>query len=340
MVRSTCRVTAAGSGFAGFRFPPEVITLAVRWYLRFGLRLLPGRRGAARRPRHQADHVTVYRWVRRFTPLLVEAARPCRHTPGDRWFVDETHVKVSGRWRYLYRALDQFGQVIEVLLTAKRDQMAARRFFTRALGGATEPAEVTTDRAPGLPAGARRATARRPACHRAVREQPGRGRPRPAQSAAATHARTSNGTARRRSSPPGTPSCRTCGAATTNSGPTLLHATGWRSRSPNSRLPSDRPDASAVSACPTPAQRNSAVPRPDPSLRSKIDDHSATIRAAGEEVRERAPEPRPPAPKNSQKGCDENALIWLSEPVDKPLSWENCLSVGVQPAHMNATAAA
>jgi hypothetical protein len=60
------------------------------------------------------DHVTVYRWVQRFTPLLIDAARPCRHVPGDRWFVDETYVKVSGRWVYLYRAIDQFGQVIDV----------------------------------------------------------------------------------------------------------------------------------------------------------------------------------------------------------------------------------
>jgi DDE domain len=53
--------------------------------------------------------------------LLIDAARPCRHTPGDRWFVDETYVKVSGRWVYLYRAIDQFGQVIDVLVTEKRD---------------------------------------------------------------------------------------------------------------------------------------------------------------------------------------------------------------------------
>jgi hypothetical protein len=48
------------------------------------------------------DHVTVYRWVQRFTPLFADAARPCRHETGDRWFVDETYVKVAGRWRYLY----------------------------------------------------------------------------------------------------------------------------------------------------------------------------------------------------------------------------------------------
>src|SRR5918998_24411 len=60
------------------------------------------------------DHVSVYRWVQRFTPLLIDAARLSRHVPGDRWFVDETYVKVAGRWVYLYRAIDQFGQVIDV----------------------------------------------------------------------------------------------------------------------------------------------------------------------------------------------------------------------------------
>ena len=87
----------------------------------------------------------------RFTPLFVEAARRCRHTPGDRWFVDETYVKVSGRWRYLYRAVDQFGQVIDVLVSPKRDKTAARRLCTGALAGATSPTEVTTDRAPAYP---------------------------------------------------------------------------------------------------------------------------------------------------------------------------------------------
>ena len=92
--------------------------------------------------------MTVYRWVQRFAPLFVDAARPCRHAPGDRWFVDESYLKVAGRWRYLYRAFDQFGQVIDVLLTEQRDATAASRFFTRALTHAPAPAEVTTDRAP------------------------------------------------------------------------------------------------------------------------------------------------------------------------------------------------
>jgi transposase-like protein len=83
-----------------------VIVLAVRWYLRYGLSYrdveeLLVERGV------EVDHVTVYRWVQRFTPLLADAARFARHAPGDRWFVDETYVKVNGVWRYVYRAVDR-----------------------------------------------------------------------------------------------------------------------------------------------------------------------------------------------------------------------------------------
>jgi transposase-like protein len=138
------------SAFSGFRFPPEVITVAVRWYLRYGLSYrdveeLLAERGIT------VDHVTVYRWVQRFTAEFIEAARPCRHAPGDRWFVDGTYVKVAGQWTYLYRAVDQHGQVIDVLLSPRRDLAAARRFFTRALRAGTVPAEVTADRAPAYP---------------------------------------------------------------------------------------------------------------------------------------------------------------------------------------------
>jgi IS6 family transposase len=95
------------------------------------------------------DHVTVYRWVQRFTPLLADAARFARHSPGDRWLVDETYVKVNGGWRYVYRAIDQHGQVIDVLLTVRRDAAAARRFFTQALETLkVVSTEVVTDAAP------------------------------------------------------------------------------------------------------------------------------------------------------------------------------------------------
>jgi hypothetical protein len=80
---------ATRSAFAGFRFPPDVIVLAVRWYLRFDLSYRDVEELLAERS-IEVDHVTVYRWVQRFTPLLAEAARPCRHAVGQRWFVDET----------------------------------------------------------------------------------------------------------------------------------------------------------------------------------------------------------------------------------------------------------
>jgi transposase, IS6 family len=96
----------------------------------------------------EVDHVTIYRWVQRFTPLLIDAAQPCRHTPRDRWFIDETYVKVSGQRVYPYRAIDQFGQVIDVLVLEKRDLAATRRFFTRALNTTRViPVEVITDKA-------------------------------------------------------------------------------------------------------------------------------------------------------------------------------------------------
>ena len=143
-----CRSTPVfpSSAFAGFRFPPEVIVLAVRWCLRFGLSYrdveeLLVERGI------EVDHVTAFRWLLRFTPLLADAARPCRHPVGDRWFVDETYVKVAGRWRYVYRAVDQYGQVVDVYVSSKRDVRAARRFFTTSLRAHGEPTEVVTDRA-------------------------------------------------------------------------------------------------------------------------------------------------------------------------------------------------
>ena len=119
--------------------------MAVRWYLRYGLSYrdveeLLAERGV------KVDHVSVYRWVVQFTPLFADAARPCRHATGDRWFVDETYLKVAGTWQYLHRAVDQYGQVIDVLLSERRDAAAARRFFTRVLTHGSSPVEVTTDK--------------------------------------------------------------------------------------------------------------------------------------------------------------------------------------------------
>ncbi len=137
------------SAFKSFRFPTGNIVLALRWYLRYGLSYRDveerlGERGV------EVDHVTVFRWVQRFTPLLANAAGPCRHLVGDRWYVDETYVRVAGRWRYVYRAVDQYGQTIEVRVSTRRDLRAARRFSSTALRIHGDPIEVVTDRAPAL----------------------------------------------------------------------------------------------------------------------------------------------------------------------------------------------
>jgi IS6 family transposase len=85
--------------------------------------------------------------------VLADAARFCRRSPGDRWFVDETYVKINGVWQYVYRAVDQYGQVIDVMVSARRDANAARRFFRRALTTLkVTPIEVVTDAAAVYPA--------------------------------------------------------------------------------------------------------------------------------------------------------------------------------------------
>lgn len=149
--RRTRLPVPASSAFSGFRFPPEIIMLAVRRYLRYGLSYrdleeLLAERGV------EVDHVTLFRWVQRFTPLLINAAQPCRRAAGDRWFVDETYVKVAGMWRYVYRAVDQHGQVLDVFVSRRRDAAAATWFFAKALRDHGEPLEIVTDKSPTLAA--------------------------------------------------------------------------------------------------------------------------------------------------------------------------------------------
>jgi transposase-like protein len=141
------------SAFAGFRFPRKEISVAAGWYLRYGLSYRDVEELLAQRGVH-VDHVTVYRWVQRFTGEFVEAAHPRPHCPGERWFVDETYVKAAGRWTPVdlsVPAIDQHGQVIDVWLSRRRDRAAARAFFTHALCAGTVPVEVTTDRAAAYP---------------------------------------------------------------------------------------------------------------------------------------------------------------------------------------------
>jgi len=145
-------VTArTGSAFSGYRFPEEVIALAVRWYLRYRLSYvevaeLLAERGVA------VDPSTIYDWVQAFTPRFLEAARTYRTRVGTRWRVDETLLKIGGRWRYAFRAIDEHGQVIDVYLSDRRDAASARAFFERALTATgVTPTRVTSDKAKCYP---------------------------------------------------------------------------------------------------------------------------------------------------------------------------------------------
>jgi transposase-like protein len=93
------------------------------------------------------SHETVRDWVARFAPLLADRLRAKRRGQGGtKWHADETYVKVNGAWCYLYRAIDREGNLVEALLSEKRDMAAAQRFFAQALDIAGHaPEQVTTD---------------------------------------------------------------------------------------------------------------------------------------------------------------------------------------------------
>src|SRR5215211_5001144 len=161
----------ACSAFAGFYFPPDVIVLAVRWYLRFALSYRDVEELLAERG-IEVDHVTVYRWVQRFTPLLAEAARPCRHAVGDHWQVDETDVKspavgATSLGRSTRQARSSMCSCPHIG-TQPRPAASANRPSRRpghSDGGRHRPH-------PGLPDGVGRPARGDLAPHRAVRQQP------------------------------------------------------------------------------------------------------------------------------------------------------------------------
>jgi putative transposase len=138
--------------FKGYRFPTDLILLSVRWYLRYSLSYrdleeMLEERGAF------LDHTTVFRWVIRFTPMLLAAFKKRKAPVGGRWRMDETYVKVNGRDRYLYRAVDKAGDTVDFLLTAHRDRDAARRFLEKATGQNGVPTLINIDKSGANKAG-------------------------------------------------------------------------------------------------------------------------------------------------------------------------------------------
>src|ERR1700741_1012944 len=133
-------LTPSVSGLFKWRqFEPEMILLAVGWYLRFSLSYRDVEELLAERCL-LVDHVTVWRWVQRYAPELQRRLRRHLKPTSDSWRVDETYIRIKGKWRYLYRAVDSSGATLDFLLSAKQDAAAAKRFLAKALGGANHPA--------------------------------------------------------------------------------------------------------------------------------------------------------------------------------------------------------
>ena len=147
----SCRrtfVAHTGTPFAGHRWPQEVIVTAVRWYCRFRLSAADVRDLLAERGVDVSAR-TVLHWVQKFGPLLARAGRRAATRLGQRWWCDETYVRVGGKWAYLYRAIDEAGQVVDVLLRARRDLDSARAFFVLAtFRRRAKPDEAITDKHP------------------------------------------------------------------------------------------------------------------------------------------------------------------------------------------------
>ncbi|PLS21240.1 IS6 family transposase [Neptunicoccus cionae] len=136
------------SPFKRHRFPREVILCAVRWYLRYPLSYqdvvdLLEERGVA------VDRSTVYRWVQKFAPELTKRTERYLRRASLKWHVDETYIRVGGRWRYLWRAIDADGQMVDFRLTARRDAKAARAFLRKAIEKVRlhRPVSICTDKA-------------------------------------------------------------------------------------------------------------------------------------------------------------------------------------------------
>ena len=145
-------VLTTPSPFKWRHFAPEIVLAAVRWYLRYSLSLreveeLLAERGLA------VDHTTIWHWVQRYAPELERRLRSHRQPTTDSWRVDETYVRVKGRWVYLYRAVDSSGATLDFLLSEQRDAAAAECFLERVLRGENHPAPrvINTDKHASYP---------------------------------------------------------------------------------------------------------------------------------------------------------------------------------------------
>jgi IS6 family transposase len=131
--------------FRGRHFRSDVIVLCVRWYLRYPLSYRDLEEMMAERGL-SIDHSTIARWVLHYAPILNQRIRREMRRPNRSWRVDETYVRVAGKWTYLYRAIDSAGDTIEFLLSPNRDLIAAKGFLRLALTAAqNRPRVINVD---------------------------------------------------------------------------------------------------------------------------------------------------------------------------------------------------
>src|SRR6202162_5238858 len=126
-------------------YPLDVMLLCVRWYVAYSLSLRKLEEMMAERG-IEVDHSTVHRWVIKLVPLFEKTFRRHKQPVGKSWRMDETYIKVKGQWKYLYRAVGKAGKTIDFLFRAKRDKVAARRFFEKSIAQNGVPETITIDK--------------------------------------------------------------------------------------------------------------------------------------------------------------------------------------------------
>jgi transposase-like protein len=137
-------MTLADHLFKRHRFDRLVMVLCVRWYVSYKLSYRDLVEMMAERGLSMA-HTTIMRWVLKLVPTLEQRWRKYARPVGRSWRMDETYIKVKGRWVYLYRAVDKAGQTVDFYLSEHRDVKAAKRFFRRAIVRLGAPKKVTLD---------------------------------------------------------------------------------------------------------------------------------------------------------------------------------------------------
>ena len=119
----------------------------VRWYLKYPLSYRNLKEMMIERE-IQVDHITIMRWVHQYSPEIEKKIRRHLRPTNDSWSVDETYIKVKGKWKYFYRAVDSNGDTIDFILSAKRNRKAAKRFLKKALSSKHNqiPKVITVDK--------------------------------------------------------------------------------------------------------------------------------------------------------------------------------------------------